>query len=369
MAGTLTSTHSPHRSADFNGKPVYQVHPLDEARWAEFVDQHPGSSVFHSVPWLEALQQTYGYEPVVYTTSPPGSSLEDGLVLCSVASWITGRRLVSLPFSDHCEPLVEDTADQQSFVSAIERTLKREKMRYVEIRGPCALSGTTCLYRSPYTYCLHRLDLRPEINTLFHNLHKSSTQRKILRAEREKLIYETGRSQALIDAFFNLLLMTRRRHRVPPQPKKWFRNLINCFGDAAQIRVAFKDRLAVAAILTLQHKDTLVYKYGCSDPRFNKLGGTHLLFWKSIQEAKTRDLRVFDLGRTEWSNTGLLIFKDRWGSTRSSLRYERFTLSAPSKTPALADVQRLTRLGERLIPYVPSWFLRIVGSLCYKHIA
>ena len=90
--------------------------------------------------------------------------------------------------------------------------------------------------------------------------------------------------------------MTRRRHRIPPQPKQWFRNLLDCFGEAAQIRIAFKNQRPLAAILTRQHKDILVYKYGCSDGRFNKLGGTHLLFWKAIQEAKSRRLRVFDLG-------------------------------------------------------------------------
>jgi hypothetical protein len=29
------------------------------------------------------------------------------LVFCRVRSWLTGRRSISLPFSDHCEPLVE----------------------------------------------------------------------------------------------------------------------------------------------------------------------------------------------------------------------------------------------------------------------
>ena len=129
------------------------------------------------------------------------------------------------------------------------------------------------------TYTLHQLDLRPDVNTLFANFHKSSTQRKIRRSEKENLICETGRSEALLDAFWDLLAMTRRRHGVPPQPKSWFRNLIHCFGDALQIHVAFKDKLPVASILTIRHKNIVVYKYGCSDACFNNLGGTQVLFW------------------------------------------------------------------------------------------
>src|SRR5262249_25321288 len=147
--------------------------------------------------------------------------------------------------------------------------------------------------------------------------HKDSTQRKIRRAEREGLTYEDGRSAPLLNAFFGLLLVTRRRHQLPPQPKQWFQNLIDCFGESLKIRVASKDGRPIAAILTLRHKNTLLYKYGGSCVECNNMGGMHLLLWKSIQEAKQYGLRKFDLGRSDYENTGLITFKDRWGGTRS----------------------------------------------------
>src|SRR5437660_10478186 len=86
---------------------VYTFNPLEDPGWAEFVQRHTRASVFHTPGWLEALRRTYGYEPVAYTTTPPGSELTNGVVLWRVYSRITGRRMVSLPFSDHCEPLVD----------------------------------------------------------------------------------------------------------------------------------------------------------------------------------------------------------------------------------------------------------------------
>ena len=50
---------------------VYAIDPLHDARWPEFVCRHPNASVFHTRGWLRALQTTYGYEPVVFTTSAP----------------------------------------------------------------------------------------------------------------------------------------------------------------------------------------------------------------------------------------------------------------------------------------------------------
>ena len=363
-AGTMSA-----RSVETCPRAVYQIQPLQDPRWAELVNRHPRSSAFHTVAWLKALHRTYGYEPTAYTTSPPGTCLKNGLVFCRVASWITGRRIISLPFSDHCEPLVDNSADEHVLASALEQTLRQEKLRYVEVRAERPFAGANSLRYSTQSLCFHQLDLRPDLNTLFASCHKSSTQRKILRAKREGLIYEAGRSQELLDAFWDLLLITRRRHGLPPQPKSWFRNLIDCFGEALQVRVASKEKRPVAAILTLRHKDILIFKYGGSDTSFNSLGGTQLLFWRSIEEAKREGLRVFDLGRTDCENAGLITFKDRWGSTRSTLVYSRFSDLPLSGSAGQIGTQWSARIARLVVHRLPGCILRMAGSVLYRHIA
>ena len=115
--------------------------------------------------------------------------------------------------------------------------------------------------------------------------------------------------------------MTRRRQYLPPQPLAWFRGLIAAFGADLKIRVASKDGLAVASILTLSHKKTMVYKYGCSDVAFNKFGGTSLLFWKTIQEAKDCGFEELEMGRSDVDNLGLMAFKERWGASGRPISY------------------------------------------------
>ena len=234
--------------------PIFTVYPLTDARWDELIDRHPRASVFHTSSWLSALQRTYGYEPLAFTTSPPGEQLKNGLVFCKVKSWITGRRLVSLPFSDHCDLLADSRAERDEMLAYLCGRIARDGYEYAEIRPltreePASLNAAGV--QPAKTFVLHKLLLDVPVGILFRNLHRSCIQRKIKRAEREALTYESGRSEALLHAFYDLQLRTRRRHCIPPQPLRWFRNLMEAMGENLTIRLVSTDHNPVAAILTL----------------------------------------------------------------------------------------------------------------------
>jgi hypothetical protein len=341
----------------------YQLDPLADNRWPEFVAQHPRSSVYHSQPWLESLKRTYGYRPVAYTTTPPDSDLKNGLVFCQVESWLTGRRMVSLPFSDHCQLLVNDSQELQVLLTCLAQKVEQEELKYIELRPWSENTDYPSGFRKDCEYWHHTLDLSPDLNELFSNLQKSSIQRKIRRAKREGLVYEEGRSRSLLGNFYRLMLITRRRHKLPPPPFAWFQNLVDCLGEKLKIRVASKDGRAVAAVLTLSFKNTVVYKYGCSDARFHNLGGMPFLFWRTIEDAKKEGAQELDLGRADRENTGLITFKERLGATRSESTYLRFPPSCHQTTNGSWKM----RLAKCLFSKMPDSILVTAGSLFYPH--
>lgn len=343
---------------------VHTLNPLEDSRWATFVQGHPQTSVCHTAGWLQAMRLTYGYEPVVYTTCPPTATLTNGIVLCRVSSWLTGRRLVSLPFVDHCEPLVEDASERRELLTALQHAVDEEHLKYVEIRPLTSdLQGEAGL-ETCSSFCFHQLDLRPSLDQLLRNTHKNAVQSQIRRAEREALSYEEGRSDALLSKFYELLLLTRRRHKLPPQPIQWFRNLAVCLGDQLRIRVASKEKRPIASILTLSCGDTLVYKYGCSDASSHNLGAIPFLLWHAIREAKETGLQKLDLGRSDCDNTGLITFKERWGATRSMLTYIRCSARRVAAPHAGYGMDTAKRVFARM----PDCLLTTAGRLLYRHI-
>jgi CelD/BcsL family acetyltransferase involved in cellulose biosynthesis len=338
---------------------VYTINPLTDRRWSAFIERHPKSSIFHHTGWLAALWKTYGHKPLVLTTSAPGEELHNGLAYCEVKSWLTGKRLVSLPFSDYCDPLA-DSSESYTELLAHYAELSLPFYKYAAIRPlDPVYTPSSSSWTSGDQFVHHKLVLEPPSESIFKNLHKNCIQRKIKRAESAGLEYMKGRDEKLLQRFYELQIRTRRRHRIPPQPLQWFRNLLDCLGDRLTIRVALHSGKPVAAILTLAHKYTVLYKYGCSDERFNSFGGMPFLFWKAIQEEKNDGMRVLDLGRSDTDNTGLIQFKDRLGAERTLITYWMYRPSSP------ADTQRswLSHAAHYLKPCLPSALLRLPRAL------
>jgi GNAT acetyltransferase-like protein len=346
---------------------VYALDPLADPRWPEFVRHHPDASIFHTPEWLDALRRTYGYEPVTYTTTPPARPLTNAVVLCDVRSWVTGRRLVSVPFADHCQPLIDTPAAGDAILAELQRSVDRGGRKYVELRpmrGDASVAGRL---GAASAFCLHALDLTRPLDEIFRAFHKTAIQQMIRRAEREGLVRETGTSDSLVRAFYDLQVTTRRRHRLPPQPLSWFKTLIACLEDRVTFSIAFKDGRPVGGIVLLRHNTTIVHKYGASNAADHHLGAMPFLLWHAIRDGKAAGCRQLDLGRSETDQFGLVTFKDRLGAARSTMTYQRYP------APAAA-----TSTLHRLLGHVPaaSWFfaclpnslLVTTGRLLYRHI-
>lgn len=344
---------------------IYEINPLSDSRWPEFTSSNGTSSIFHTANWLRALQKTYGYQPVAFTTSPVGQRLSNAIVCCEVRSWITGRRFVSLPFSDHCDPLVGTAEDYNLLLHHLQHLVGKGGTRYVELRPRAPLPFSFEYLAESDKYAFHAVDLRRSIDELNQSLHKDSIRRKIQRAQREGLTYDRGTSTDLLRKFYDLFVMTRKRHGVPPTPFTWFQNLVECLGPAAQIRLASKDGRPVAALFTLTHKKTVVYKYGASDAQFSNSGGTPYLFWMTITESKAEGFEELDLGRSDLDNEGLITFKERLGGLRSDLTYWRM-----SARPARGAVTSRPGFGlaQKVLAVAPNSVRIGLGNLLYKHL-
>src|SRR5712692_9515876 len=99
-----------------------RIEPLtecSEGEWDRFVLAHPKGSFFHQLGWKRVMEKTYGYE-ARYFCATRGERITGIAPAILVSSWITGRRLLSLPFAVYGGVCAEDTESEQALVSRLE---------------------------------------------------------------------------------------------------------------------------------------------------------------------------------------------------------------------------------------------------------
>src|SRR5207245_11377756 len=93
----------------------------DGQAWLEPVLNSPDATVFHHLAWSSAVQETYGYPAFVLASRMSDGPLMGGIPVIKVSNPVGRRRLIALPFTDHCPPLLADGADPALFVAGMPR--------------------------------------------------------------------------------------------------------------------------------------------------------------------------------------------------------------------------------------------------------
>jgi len=339
---------------------IVVVNPLTMPEWNAMVAVFPESTVFHCANWARVLAESYGF------TTPCFALFEEGafrgcLPLVRTESPLTGRRGVSMSFADHCGALVRSRSDFVRLFDAAVQYGRREGWRSIEFRGEEYLRGEL----SSETYMHHQIELSPDEDAMHARL-RESTARNIRKALREGVTVEFTQSQQGIMDYYRLHCLTRRRHGLPPQPRRFFRKvheqLIACgFGFTALARYR---GATVAGLVCLGFGGNALYKYGASDEAFQHLRGNNILLWETMKRCAQEGYRSLSLGRTEVENEGLVVFKNGWGGRVSQMHYYRYDLgldrfgSAPRRQ--LSYVKKMMRR-------MPIGVLKGIGNLLYKY--
>jgi hypothetical protein len=369
--------------------PLLIINPIDFPQWNESLRSLSGHTFFHTSSWAKVLHRVYGYTPV-YFTLWEGDVLSALLPCMDVDSLLTGKRGVSLPFTDYCEPLVSKAGQLEEMFAAAIAFGKNRNWKNLELRG-----GETFFQAeepSEWHYG-HTLDLTAgEKGTdLFFSGKKGSvpfspavlsenrvavpifslrdsTRRNIKKAEKEGIAVTIDTSPESMKAFCRLNAITRKEHGLPPQPRRFFQgvhDLIISKNMGFNVIASFNNE-AIAANVYFFFGDQVIYKYGASDRAYQHLRGNNLVMWEAIKWFYDKGYKSLSFGRTEPENEGLRQFKAGWGAREHVIKYYRYDLqkNAFIKAPGI-----INPLFKTLFSKLPVPALNMLGRILYRHIA
>jgi hypothetical protein len=341
---------------------VEVVNPGLVEGWDAQMESLDGATPFHSSAWAAVLNETYGFEPAYFVRRREG---RPALVMpmMKVASALTGRRFVSLPFSDCCDPISDRETDIAPLTKLVIEYARSQGCKYVEWRSRRALFPNEPVWNSYYG---HSLVLDGDEGAVFAGL-KSNTRQNIRKAEREKVLIEFGEDLNSLKEFYRLHCGTRKEHGLPPQPFNFFRKIwehVICRKRGWVILARHQDKCIGGAVF-FHFSNRALYKFGASDKRYQAIRANNLIMWEAIKWYARNSFGSLDFGRTDLSGEGLRRFKLGWGCVEFPISYYRFDLS---RQRFLASTDRGLPFSS-LVRHLPVFLLRQMGRVIYKHFA
>ncbi|MFQ5628927.1 MAG: GNAT family N-acetyltransferase [bacterium] len=198
-----------------------------------------------------------------------------------------------------------------------------------------------------------------------NSLHKTSIRGKLKKAEKNNLKITNGKSLDDARILYKQYLQMRKEYGLLSQPYQFFTTILEQIpAQNFNILHAEYQGRKIASILLLTYKNTVTYEYGATLSEMKKYGASPYLLWQAIRQAKHDGFQKFDFGRTADDNTGLVRFKERWGTKREPLLYYYF--------PDFGSGAQIRKNGfsKRLMAYsmhhLPEPVCQFAGKMLYR---
>jgi hypothetical protein len=336
------------------------LNPLDHPGWDALLLTSERAAFSHTTSWARVLSDSYGYRPLYFTIVENGK-LAGLIPVMEIDSWLTGRRGVSLPFTDICHPIADTPDIFRALMESLTQHGNSKGWKYIEFKGGAAQLDGAPHCAEHFTHVLELSEDEAGLNKTF----RGSSRRNIRHAEKAGVEVRLSHARDALADFYRLHCLTRQRHGLPPQPWSFFSKIHEhvIARDHGFVALGVHEGRTIAGAVYFHFQDRALYKYGASDRIHQHLRANNLIMWEAIRWFSCNGFRSLHFGRTEPENQGLLQFKRGWGTEEGRVAYYKLNIRENAFAAARNDTT--SYLAFKLLP-IP--VLRLAGSVLYRHV-
>ena len=322
--------NAPAQFAAVVTRPADLADASEVARLEAFVAAYPGSTPFHRPAWCLAIARGCGATPHVLLAER-GGDLIAILPLHEIRSPLFGNALVSSGFAVGGGILGDapDLAEEALLLA------KRLGCPTVELRGGL-LPGTGWKVDTD-TYLGFRQDLQIDDEGQLRAIPRKQ-RAEVRRALALELDIEVGRSAALTEAHYRVYAESVRNLGTPVFPRRLFKDVLEAFGEDADILTVSHKGRALSSVLSLYHQGVVLPYWGGGVADARSWRANERMYYALMCHARAaKGCHSFDFGRSK-AGTGPAAFKKNFGFMPSELRYAKRTVDGG----AIRDINPLS---------------------------
>ncbi len=348
---------------------IIRIDPLTNPAWDRFVHQHPLGAHVHLSSWQRALEHTFphmrGYGLAVVDER---GRIRAGLPIYHVTSWLTGDRLVSIPFANFSDPLVNGNEEWQMVLQAAEELAGDLQVERIELKlRKTGLLPEIGSWQKSVNYQTHAIQLNQPIENLFKQFHKSCVQRNITKTKETTLTFRVGRDAQDWRSFYEIYLAHRRHRGLPPQPFAFFQALHENLSENLQLFLAEQKGAIVGGMYVFTFAQTMLADTMATRDDLKELNLPIFLYWQALRIAYDQGCQEFNFGRTSVTNTSLADHKRKWATEVEDLTDLHYQSSGRQK-PQRREESILYKSARLMLSNAPFPAFQMLGRAAYRHI-
>jgi len=299
----------------------------DDAAIADFLSAHSEATVFHRLEWGRAVAKGCNQRAHVLIAG----DVTGILPLTELHSPLFGRALASSGFAVGGGILANDSATGEALAAEALKLAGRLSCPGVELRGGYLPIGWE---RDETSYLGFVRDLAADDETELLAIPRKQ-RAEVRKALGFDLTVDVGRSEADRDAHYHVYATSVRNLGTPVFPRALFAEVLDGFGDDADILTVRRNGKPLASVLSVYHRGpdartTVMPYWGGGTAEARTWRANDMMYFALMRHARERGCGAFDFGRSK-VGTGAAAFKRNWGFIAQPLVYASKTIDGHPK--------------------------------------
>lgn len=296
----------------------------ERARLGAWVHDHPDATPFHLPAWSVAVARGCRQKSHYLVAERGNGDIAGVLPLTEMHSPLFGRALVSAGFGVGGGVLADNAAAVRELAEAAWALAGRLSCPSVELRGGTLPGPDWHVDDTTYLGFMRDLAENDEAELLAIPRKQRAEVRRSFGNELEIV---TGDDAA---THYALYAESVRNLGTPVFPRTLFSEVLNEFGEAADVLTVRHRGVSVSSVLSLYWEGVVYPYWGGGGDAARALRANDAMYFGLMRHARERGCTRFDFGRSK-AGTGAAAFKKNWGFEPEPLTY--FSRTADGTAP------------------------------------
>ncbi len=288
----------------------------DRRQWDSYIQAHQDSSVYHLWAWKRTVEATYGHK-THYLLAENSDGICGVFPLIRICFPLFINSIFALPFCDVGNCLADSVQIQENLLTKGVAFASKQKCTKIQLRGPLLEVARSYELIVEKTGKVQMSLSLPKSSDVLLKGFKSKLRSQIRKAEKNSVQFEWAAIEG-VESFYDVYSTNMRDLGSPPHSQKWFRNIMQYYGEKSKIGLTrYKGKIIGAGLILSTDNQTSI-PWASTLREYNYLSPNMLLYWNLLKFSADNDITSFDFGRST-KGEGTYRFKKQWGAVAREL--------------------------------------------------